>query len=272
MNHNIATVIISCSDELHFLDKLLVEAQKFSRYISVSIGTKRWNGDKEDMDKIYAFLLKHEDTPKVRFLLYDPTIEASECEHASLMTKKEMLPEAYARHIGVESLPSYNEKFDYILFLDSDEIIEGDKFKRWLDTDVYRSYEAMKFSCYWYWREPTLQAKNYEEDSIVMLKREHCTPPTIFHDYARTWFYDSISGNKDRNIKGVDGEIMIHHYSWCRNKQQMLNKVRAWGHKNDCKNWEQMVENEFSTPFRGTDFVKGLRYISVENIFDISLE
>lgn len=268
MEHNIATVIISCSDELHFLDKLLLEVQKFSQYTSVSIGTKRWNGDEENMDKIYDFLVKHEDTPNVRFLLYDPIIEASSCPYAQLVQKKDMLPEAYARFIGLESIP-FNVNCDYVLFLDSDEIIEGDKFKSWLDTLAYKSLEVMKLSCFWYWREPTIRARDYEEDSIVLVKREHCKPELIFHDKARTWFYDSVQGAKQRNIKSPSGDIMIHHYSWCRTKQQMLNKVRAWGHKGDCNYFEDLVEIEFSRPFNGTDFLKGLKYLRCENTFNL---
>ena len=48
----------------------------------------------------------------------------------------------------------------------------------------------------------------------------------------------------------------------------MLKKVLNWGHKND-KNWSDLIEEEFSRPFNGTDFVHGYNYNIVENKFNI---
>ena len=65
-----------------------------------------------------------------------------------------------------------------------------------------------------------------------------------------------------------DNEPLIHHYSWVRTKEEMLKKVLNWGHKND-KNWSDLIEEEFSRPFNGTDFVHGYNYNIVENKFNI---
>jgi hypothetical protein len=268
--HKIATIIIACSDEFHFLDKLLPQVTMFSAYTSVAIGSSRWNGDEENMGKIYAFLNKHKYNSNTKFTLYDPLNEACECEYAHYIKKKEMIPEAYARYIALQNIPP-NVEYDYILFLDSDELVEGNKMLNWFNTNTYKQYDVMKLSCYWYWREPIYRANNYEEDSIVMMKKEYATPNIIFHDYARTFFYIAIPGNKTRNVKGVNNEIMIHHYSWCRNKQQMLNKVNAWGHKNDFQNLVELVNEEFSHPFNGTDFLRGYQYDVVDNIFQLSI-
>jgi hypothetical protein len=51
-----------------------------------------------------------------------------------------------------------------------------------------------------------------------------------------------------------------------RTKAQMLAKVRAWGHRHD-RDWPALVEAEFSGPFAGTDFVKGLKFDAVPNSF-----
>lgn len=64
---------------------------------------------------------------------------------------------------------------------------------------------------------------------------------------------------------------MFHHYSWVRTQDEMLKKVRAWGHKGD-RNWVQLVNEEFTGPFRGTDFIHGYTYKSVKPFFDIQLE
>ena len=62
---------------------------------------------------------------------------------------------------------------------------------------------------------------------------------------------------------------MFHHYSWVRTKAQLLKKVSSWAHKDD-RNWAAFVEEEFSRPFNGTDFVHGFSYTTVKNIFTIN--
>ena len=65
-----------------------------------------------------------------------------------------------------------------------------------------------------------------------------------------------------------NGLPMLHHYSWVRTKEQMLKKVRTWWHNKD-RNWEKSVEEEFSRPFSGKDFVHGYEYKTVENKFNL---
>jgi hypothetical protein len=46
----------------------------------------------------------------------------------------------------------------------------------------------------------------------------------------------------------------------------MLQKVSAWGHANDT-NWVELIEEEFSREFSGTDFVHGYEYEIIEKKF-----
>jgi hypothetical protein len=39
----------------------------------------------------------------------------------------------------------------------------------------------------------------------------------------------------------------------------MLKKVSTWAHKTD-KNWNALIEEEFSREFNGTDFVHNYKY------------
>ena len=61
---------------------------------------------------------------------------------------------------------------------------------------------------------------------------------------------------------------MMHHFSWVRTKEEMLTKVKNWGHASD-KDWIVGIEEEFSRDFNGTDFVHGYSYNIVENTFNI---
>ena len=66
-------------------------------------------------------------------------------------------------------------------------------------------------------------------------------------------------------------KIINHLYiiiQWVRTKEDMINKVKNWGHKND-KNWIDCVEEEFGRSLNGTDFIHGYSYTQVENKFNL---
>lgn len=257
-SHKIATVFISSSDEFNFLRVGINQACIFSEVVSVAIGCRRWNGEPEDVEGIKTFIASYINNPKVKFVLYDPIDGIAKSEYVKYMTKKEMMPEALARHEAMKWVPL--EGIDYVLFMDSDEVVDGRAFLKWLDTGRYQSMDVMKFACYWYWRDVRYRAKDYLEDSIVMVKRHLCLPEILFHDFARTFFFSGIDGLKERMIMSEDKRAMIHHFSWVRTKKQMLKKVTSWGHQNDFGNLVEKVHEEYSRPFNGKDFLKGLSY------------
>ena len=65
-------------------------------------------------------------------------------------------------------------------------------------------------------------------------------------------------------------EIIMHHFSWVRTKEQMLKKVKSWAHQGD-KQWVSLIEEEFKYSFKGRDFVHNYKFIDVENIFKIDI-
>lgn len=60
----------------------------------------------------------------------------------------------------------------------------------------------------------------------------------------------------------------MNHFSWVRSKQEMLLKVKNWGHNND-RDWLSLIEEEFSRDFNGIDFVHGYSYTLVDNTFNL---
>ena len=265
----IGTIIISNSDDFQFLKALIPQTLKFSSYVSIAIGTKFWNGIPENIDKINRFIIENQ-YENVLYSLYDPIEDPKLCEHSKLVKQEAMLPEAYARYIALNKIPN-NQALEYVLLLDSDELIEGDRFKTWLNKQIYKNYDVMKLACFWYWRLPVYRAKDYLEDSIVFIKRSALTIPLIFHHNARTATYYACPGKKRRMIiDNDDGLPFIHHYSWVRTYRQMMNKVTSWGHREE--SYVAKVEEEFSREFNGTEFLKKLTYEIVDNTFGITLE
>ena len=53
---------------------------------------------------------------------------------------------------------------------------------------------------------------------------------------------------------------------WLRQdtRDEMLKKISTWGHNKD-RNWVELVEEEFSREFNGTDFIHGYTYKILNN-------
>jgi len=115
-----------------------------------------------------------------------------------------------------------------------------------------------------YWREPIYQATQLE-DSVVMIKTE-LAKQLPFQPGGRDVYFNS-STNSIRNVGAQNP--MIHHYSWVRTKEEMLKKVSNWGHAGDKVNWKELVEEEYSRPFNGQDFLHNYQYTIVDNKFNI---
>jgi hypothetical protein len=168
--------------------------------------------------------------------------------------------EGVGRYLGTQQV---SENTDYILYIDIDEIIDPMKFNNWIFTKEYEKYDSIKLASYWYWREPIYQS-NSIEDSVVLAKAK--LAKSLPCNYAGREQYFNFH-NTIRNVQYSDP--MIHHFSWVRSKDEMLNKVSNWGHNHDRLDWIEKVEEEFSRPFNGTDFLHKYTYKTVENIFNI---
>jgi len=167
--------------------------------------------------------------------------------------------EAAGRSLPLDNLPNDSE---YCLFIDIDEIVDVEKFTHWLSTNEYRKYDSMTVSNYWYFREATIRSTKLE-DNTVMCKTELAKLQSKYTG-AR---FKYLIGHSVRMVGSND--TFIHHYSWVRNKEEMISKTTNWGHNND-KHWASLIETELSKPFSGVDFVHGYTsYEFVENKFDL---
>ena len=96
------------------------------------------------------------------------------------------------------------------------------------------------------------------EDSPVLVRKSivHIDPNNL--QIEREQLHEALNVPKQRMIL-QDGKPLVHHYSWVRTKEQMLQKVKAWGHNTD-KDWVSLIEEEFSRPFNGTCFVNNYEF------------
>lgn len=258
-------IVVASSDDACFLRRGIPELFKFATDVVIAFGTRYWNGDPEDEDLIRDLGRELSDTVKiVRYETDERSIPGTEA------VSDAMYNEALARWTALQSL---SPSCTHVLVLDSDEIVDGDGFHRWWQQKgAGVGIAAVKFANYWYWRHPTYRARSYLEDSVVLMDRRHLTNESIFNNGARTHMYDSCQGFKQRMVHGTEGDVMVHHFSWVRTEAQMLRKVSAWGHRDDfCGvDLEALVKQEFASAFRGSDFLRGLRYDIVRDAYGLA--
>jgi hypothetical protein len=166
--------------------------------------------------------------------------------------------EAVGRHLGTQEV---SDECDYILYIDIDEIVDVEKCKKFIASKKYANYDCAWLYNYWYFREPIYRANALESTALMCSSKLAKNVPFIIESR------NAYSNFTNTTILGKE-DPFVHHYSWVRTKEEMLKKVRNWGHNTE-RNWEAMVEQEFTHPFYGTDFVHGYSYQIVENQFNL---
>lgn len=250
-------VINYCTLDKQYIEYVVNSVIPIVDEIIIPVSTHWYDGTPEDIKAVKELADKYRQE-NVRVLLFD---------------WEEGKPPRYwhnhARYVGYSNL---KDSDDWIIWLDSDEVVDTNKFLDWIKRGSYKKFGTIKLANYWYFRDTIYQSKNYE-DSVVMCQGIYLTQKHFYHNYPleREMFYEPLPVNKERNVLGSDELPMIHHYSWARTKDQMLRKVRSWGHKDD-KDWESLVEKEFEEPFSGTDFIHGYSYNTVEPYINLRLE
>lgn len=238
--------------DYRFLKCNLDQLSKFCDEIIVPICTHFFNGQSEDPDKLQAskdIINSYTNTKILMFEWTDPS-------------KSPRYYHNLSRKLGTDIA-----KNEWLLFVDTDEILSNE-FIPWFESikDTNNSYW---FTCYWYFREATNQATRVEGAGLLT-KKNYCNWDLDSEHERQQLFRElpNFTNGHDYPIVSLSGRPMMHHFSWVRSKDEMLTKVKNWGHASD-KNWVALIEEEFSRPFNGTDFVHGYSYNIVENTFNL---
>ena len=148
--------------------------------------------------------------------------------------------------------------FDAYFFIDSDEILEGEKVKAWLEEEAEQG-EDYKLAHNWYYRDTCFAANQLEEGAVLVSKETIEDPGMNWwgererENYSAGWNYMTTYKN----------EVLGHHYSWAGTKEMLLRKVQSWGHNKDT-DWVSMLEQEFTHEFQGCPFRPQYTFKQVE--------
>ncbi|NGX59748.1 MAG: hypothetical protein KR126chlam3_00905 [Chlamydiae bacterium] len=243
-----ATIINFSSNEAPFLRQCLEEVLCFSDQILVCVSDRFFDGTPEDLSLLKGIYASH---PNIDFIQYPFSKDNFYGKHSAHFWHN------IGRMIGTHFLKA---EITNVLFLDADEIVEGKRFRRWLETFPIQDYAALRLSCYWYFREAKYRA-NEVEDTPLLISKAALHYEALMHPEERAGTFHLAEGKKLRFVEKE--RPLIHHYSWVRSKEGLFRKVQTWGHKNE-RNWEELIEEEFSKPFSGRDFVHGYSFEEVE--------
>ncbi len=247
--HSLAVIINFCSTEAKFLPLCVKEANTFASQVIVPVADHFFNGI-EEQEALLEKTFLQTDCQIVRYPYIKDLIKGKDKEH---------LWHSVSRLVGFFQV---RKEIEYILFLDADEIVEGKAFLAWLNTKEYQKYEACRLWNFWYFREEIFQAKTWEA-SPVLVRKKNLSKKALFHKGERDAIFSFVKGNTKI---GVPDKPLVHHYSWVRTQEEMLQKIASWGHKED-RNWQALVKKEFEKPFQGKDFVHGYEYRKVDPFF-----
>lgn len=260
--HQLATVINFCSNEASFLKPCLKEALKFSQKVYVVVADRFFDGEEENMALLTEFFKVHS---RVQFLLYPYMPVKMQKNSLYQQVGEANFWHSLSRLVGFSHL---DPSIEYTLFLDVDEIANGDLFQRWLDTYEYKKYSALRPANYWYFRDSCYRAENLE-DSAVLIKNQKIVLSSLLKKSEREAIFEEAKEPKIRKVL-FENKPLIRHYSWVRTKEQMLKKIKSWGHKND-RPWASLIEKEFASDFKGKDFVHGYKFETVTPFCKIDL-
>jgi len=243
----ITTLINYCTNDYKFISACITEALKFSHEVIVPYTDHFYDGsleNKELLDKT----IKENPEAKFEFFTYDP--------------KLDVLPQHWVTYARVVGWKKADPETDFILFLDADEVVDGNRFLLWLQKFPLPKMNVVKLSNYYYFRDIAYQSETFE-DSAVIARKTMLTEPMIMDFLDRDKSFRDIPEPKARMVLGTDNQPLVHHYSWVRNEEEMIKKVSTWGHSHE-RDWVQLVKDEFANGFTGVDFVHGYKYKTVE--------
>lgn len=249
--HRLAAVISYCTTDHAFIQYTIEGLRHHCQDTIVVVSDHFYDGRPEDQALIAR---TQSENPEARFIQI-PYDQATTDEYGNWIW------------FGLARLNGFlqvDPGIEYVIFADADEVIEKDRFGHWLDGYDYRRHDAIFFQSYWYFREPRFRATTIE-NAPAMVRRDAVDQAHFIHPKERLGFM--ALERVQRDMAGLDGHPMVHHYSWVRTREGMLAKTSSFGHKYD-RDWPKLIEQEFSGPFSGRDFVHGYTYEQVTPYID----
>jgi hypothetical protein len=250
MRPKITTIISFSLNDKQFLKHCVDHVLPFSEQVIISCADKSFDGTPYNTEELTAI--------GQSMVFYDEKITFVEWELVPEMNPNrggKFESRFWNQHQRLLGWGEVSQPTDWILWLDADEIVDTNRFLRWISSEDFGKHPSYSLANYWYWRDTETRATHNESNTIIS-RADQMNESLFFKNKELERENFLFTNDPTSYCKfGLNDDVMIHHYSWVRNKEQMLQKVRTWSHNRDRLNWERQVEEEFSHPVNGTNFM-----------------
>jgi hypothetical protein len=255
----LATVVSYCSNERPFVKAVLQNALLFSDVVVLSVGTRLYNGCREDDAGIATLAHLFPDVIVTRYDVPDSLLP-----HPIALHNNARIAGLAAARTTIETMSPKTVKNAgfWALLLDGDEVPDGPAFTAWWHSSPALARDIpVKLANYWYFLDARLVSTTHE-DSVLLVHSSLLTDVAMEHPRERDGIVLCSGQQAMRNTMGMDGVTpMFHHYSWVRkDRAALLLKVANWGHSGD-RPWHAMLEHQMDEVDAGRwpdrDFVHG---------------
>lgn len=246
----LTSILHYCTIDFNFLEVNLNQLNKFSDEIIIPICDHLFEGEPENELLLHESIRIINEYNNARYIIFKWQGKKQNPGYYHNLTRK----------IGTDAA-----KDGWLLFVDADEILD-DNFKDWFDINKNNN-NAYWLTAYWYFREPTYRATTTEGAGLLIKKKQCIWNVNIRKERQQLFNIPNFIDGSNQLI-GYNGIPMMHHYSWVASKENMILKVKNWGHRND-KSWVELIENEFLHFFNGKDFIHDYNYNIVDNKFNL---
>ena len=254
----LAAIVSYCCNERPFIRSLIRNALLFADVVVIAVGTRLFTGEPEDEENLSYLSLEF---PSLRISRYNVT---------DTLLSEPIVLHNHARKAGLYAATEALGTADFwALLLDGDEVPDGADVAAWWSEKgaAFSPTTALKMANYWYFLDPRLVAETFE-DSVLLVHASCLTDGALSHPRERDGIlaYNNLCAH--RNVLGLLGVPMFHHYSWVRaDRAALLRKVSNWGHTND-RPWASLLQEQMDEFDAGRwpdrDFVHGYVLHQVE--------
>lgn len=263
----ITAVISFCSNDWRFLKQCIAGVSFFCEQVIITVCDHFFDGSKEN----YALLEEaFRCFPGCAFLEF--TFNHQESYRMFSPLYPEHSHWRHEWHNTGRYLSYFYSSFEteFLFFLDCDEIVDKERFTDWLKQTDLKEYSAFRFAGFWHFREAKFEALS-NDDVSLLVKKKAVDPNFLWDADERIGLFQCMPCKKLLGVCDSDGLPMIRHYSGVRTKEEWMKKCSSWGHFWE-RDWESLIQKEFSHAFNDEDFIRCYRYRCVEPIFDPLLE
>lgn len=280
----LVTFVSYCSLERAFADAVISNARKFSDLVVVSVGTRLYTGEPEDVEAERDRLVTGAYSDNVSSLC---PVHVITYEVSDTLMRTPIALHNIAREAGVKAARAAlgGRTPFWALFLDGDEVPDGVRVREWWKSSAGAKIRTdprvvHKMANHWMFLHPRLVAEPLEDSVFLVHSDALMNPESLRHPRERDgiylWHLTSPEGWRDlrveRRVLPDDGKPLFWHFSWVRSSRPgkdgkpdggraaLKAKVANWGHRDD-SDWGALIDDAFDRIDAGLwpdrDFVHG---------------